>query len=131
MIFHCIRKRENKETKQYRGLGAYQGCDFNGPVVYAALCYLTYIVLALEKGFKEYQIRGELFSDMEDALVAFTLWKWVLSYIEHILCILEETLWVTPQNLMAIISDNDKELSTIFVMAEALRKWDEVYGLTA
>jgi hypothetical protein len=30
LIFHCIRKRENKEAKQYLGLGAYQGCDFNG-----------------------------------------------------------------------------------------------------
>jgi hypothetical protein len=32
---------------------------------------------------------------------------------------------------MAIIIDNDKELSTIFVMVDALKKWDEVYGLTA
>ena len=30
LIFYCIRKRENKEAKQYLGLGAYQGCDFNG-----------------------------------------------------------------------------------------------------
>ena len=131
MIFHCIRKRENKEAKQYLGLGAYQGCDFNGQIADATLCYLTYIVLALEKGCTEYQILGELFSDMENALVALTLWKRVLSYIEHILRILGETLWVTPQYLMAIISDNDKELSTILVMAEALKKWDEVYGLTA
>ena len=87
--------------------------------------------MALEKGGTEYQILGELFSDMKNALVAFMLWKRVLSCIEHILRILEETLWVTPQYLMAIISDNDKELSTIFVMVEALKKWDEVYGLTA
>jgi len=87
--------------------------------------------LALEKGGTEYQILGELFSDMKNALVALMLWKRVLSYIEHILCILEETLWVTPQYLMAIIIDNDKELSTIFVMVDALKKWDEVYGLTA
>ena len=38
---------------------------------------------------------------------------------------------MTPQYLMATISGNDKELSTILVMAEALKKWDEVYGLTA
>lgn len=87
--------------------------------------------MALEKGGTEYQILGELFSDMKNALVALMLWKRVLFYIEHILRILEETLWVTPQYLMAIISDNDKELSTIFVMVEALKKWDEVYGLTA
>jgi len=93
---------------------------------------LPYIYrLGFGKGGTEYQILGELFSDMKNALVALTLWKRVLSYIEHILRILGETLWVTPQYLMAIISDNDKELSTIFVMAEALKKWDEVYGLTA
>lgn len=92
---------------------------------------LPYIYrLGFEKGGTEYQILGELFSDMENALVALTLWKRVLSYIKHILRILGETLWVTPQYLMAIISDNDKELSTIFVMAEALKKWDEVHGLT-
>lgn len=72
----------------------------------------------------------ELFSDMEGDFMALMLWKRVLACIEHILRILEETLWVTPQYLMAIISDNDKELSTIFVMAEALKKWDEVHGLT-
>ena len=31
---------------------------------------------------------------------------------------------------MATISGNDKEMSKILVMAEALEKWDEVYGQT-
>ena len=44
---------------------------------------------------------------------------------------LGETLGVTPQHLMATISSNDKELSKILVMTEALEKWDEVYGQTA
>ena len=57
----------NKETKQYLGLGGYQGCDFNGQIADATLCYLTYTVMALEKRFTEYQTMGELFSDMEDA----------------------------------------------------------------
>ena len=87
--------------------------------------------MALEKGGTEYQILGELFSDMENALVALTLWKRVLSYIKHILRVLGETLGLTPQHLIATISGNDKELSKILVMVEALKKWDEVYGLTA
>jgi len=86
--------------------------------------------LALEKGCTEYQILGELFSDMENALVALTLWKRVLTCIERILRILGETLGLTPQHLMATISGNDKELSKILVMAEALEKCDEVYGQT-
>ena len=86
---------------------------------------------ALEKRFTEYQTMGELFSDMEDDLMALTLWKRVLACIERILRILGETLGITPQHLMATISGNDKELSKILVMAEALEKWDEVYGQSA
>ena len=94
------------------------------------LCYLTYTVMALEKRFTEYQTMGELFSDMEDDLMALTLWKRVLTCIERILRILGETLGLTSQHLMATISGNDKELSKILVMAEALEKCDEVYGQT-
>ncbi len=105
-------------------------CDFNGQIAGATLCYLTYTVMALEKRFTEYQTMGELFSDMEGDLMALTLWKRVLTCIERILRILGETLGLTPQHLMATISGNDKELSKILVMAEALEKWDEVYGQT-
>ena len=86
--------------------------------------------MALEKRFTEYQTMGELFSDMEGNLMALTLWRRVLTCIERILRILGETLGMTPQQLMATISENDKEMSKILVMAEALEKWDEVYGQT-
>ena len=86
--------------------------------------------MALEKRFTEYQTMGELFSDMEGDLMALTLWKRVLTCIERILRILGEILGMTPQYLMATISGNDKEMSKILVMAEALEKWDEVYGQT-
>ena len=51
--------------------------------------------------------------------------------IERILRVLGETLGITPQHLMATISGNDKELSKILVMAEALGKWNDVYEQTA
>ena len=123
-------EKGNKETKLYIGLGSYQSCDLNDQIVDITLCYLTYTVMALEKRFTEYQTMGELFSDMEDDLMALTLWKRVIVCIERILRILGETLGITPQHLMATISSNDKELSKILVMAEALKKWDEVYGQT-
>ena len=63
--------------------------------------------------------------------MALMLWKRVLACIEHILRVLGETLGMTLQHLMATISGNDKELSKILVMAEALEKWDEVYGQSA
>ena len=72
----------------------------------------------------------KLFSDIEDDFIAHTLWKKILACIEHIIRVLGETLGLTPQHLMATISDNDKELNKILVMAEALEKWDEVYGQT-
>ena len=72
----------------------------------------------------------EHFSDMEGDFMALTLCKRVLACVERILRVLEETLGLMPQHLMATISGNDKELSKILVMAEALEKWDEVYGQT-
>lgn len=87
--------------------------------------------MALEKRCTEYQTMVTLFSDMEDDLMALMLWKRVLACIEHILRVLGETLGMTLQHLMATISGNDKELSKILVMAEALEKWDEVYGQSA
>ena len=62
--------------------------------------------------------------------MALTLWRRVLACFERILRILEEVLGMTPQHLMATISGNDKEMSKILVMAEALEKWNEVRGKT-
>ena len=87
--------------------------------------------MALEKRCTKHQTMVKLFADIEDYFIAHTLWKKVLACIEHILRVLGETLGVTPQYLMATISDNNKEMSKILVMAEALEKWDEVYGQSA
>ena len=59
----------------------------------------------------------KLFADIEDDFIAHTLWKRVLTCIERILRVLGETLGLTPQHLIATISGNDKELSTILVIA--------------
>ena len=64
-------------------------------------------------------------------LILSLFWKRVLTCIERILRILEEVLGMTPQHLMATISGNNKAMYKIFVMAEALEKWDELYGHTA
>ena len=87
--------------------------------------------MALEKRCTKHQTMVKLFSDIEDDFIALTLWKKVLACIEHILRVLGETLGVTFQHLIPTISGNDKELSKILVMAEALEKWDEVYGQSA
>ena len=87
--------------------------------------------MALEKRCTKHQTMVTLFSDIEDDFIAHTLWKKVLACIEHILRVLGEVLGMTPQHLMATISGNNKAMYKIFVMAEALEKWDEVYGHTA
>ena len=91
----------------------------------------TYTVMALEKRCTKHQTMVELFSDIEDDFIALTLWKRGLACIERILRILGEVLGMTPQHLMATISGNNKAMYKIFVMAEALEKWDELYGHTA
>ena len=87
--------------------------------------------MALEKRCTKHQTMVKLFSDIEDDFIALTLWKKILACIEHILRVLGETLGLTPQHLMATISDNNKEMSKILVMAEVLEKWNDVYGHTA
>ena len=87
--------------------------------------------MTMEKRCTKHQTMVKLFADIEDDFIAHTLWKRVLTCIERILRVLGETLGVTPQHLMDTISGNNKAMSKIFVMAEALEKWDEVYGHTA
>ena len=87
----------NKETKQYLGLGSYQGCYFNGQIADAMQCYRTYTGMALETRFTEYQTMGELFSDMEDDPMALMLWKRVLASIERILRVLGLIFGVTAE----------------------------------
>lgn len=71
----------NKECKQYLGLGKCLGRDFDEQIADGTLCFLTYITMALEKRFSEYETMGELFTDMEEDLMALTLWKRVLACI--------------------------------------------------
>ena len=64
----------NKETRQHLGLGGYQGRDFDGLVADCTLCYMTYMVMALEKRFADYETMGELFEGLKEELMALTLW---------------------------------------------------------
>ena len=73
---------------------------------------------------------GGLFSDMEDDLMALTLWRRVLACIERILRVLGETLGMTPRHLMATICGNDNEMVKNPCNGGSIGKWDEVYGQT-
>ena len=60
--------------------------------------------------------------------MALMLWKRVLACIERFLRVLEETLGVTPQHLMDTLSGNNKAMSKILVMAEALENGMKYMG---
>lgn len=110
----------NKECKQYLGLGTCAARDFDAQIADCTLCFLTYITMALEKRFSEYETMGELFSDMEEDLMALTLWKRVLACIQRLLEVLCEHLGVTMEELGESLINDDEAASAYLAMAKAL-----------
>ena len=110
----------NKECKQYLGLGKCFGRDFDEQIADCTLCFLTYITMALEKRFSEYETMGELFTDMEEDLMALTLWKRVLACIKRLLEVLCEHLGVTVDEMTESLINDEEAASAYLVMAKAL-----------
>ena len=110
----------NKECKQYLGLGKCLGRDFDEQIADGTLCFLTYITMALEKRFSEYETMGELFTDMEEDLMALTLWKRVLTCIKRLLEVLCEHLGVTVDEMTESLINDEEAASAYLVMAKAL-----------
>ena len=110
----------NKECKQYLGLGTCAARDFDAQIADCTLCFLTYITMTLEKRFSEYETMGELFSDMEEDLMALTLWKRVLACIQRLLEVLCEHLGITMEELGESLINDDEAASAYLTMAKAL-----------
>ena len=103
------------------GLGACAGRDFDEQIADCTLCFLSYITMALEKRFSEYETMGELFGNMEKDLMVLTLWKRVLSCIKRFLGeVLCEHLGVTIDELEESLINDDEAASAYLVMAKAL-----------
>lgn len=110
----------NKETKQYLGLGGFQGCDFDGQIADCAICFITYIVMALEKRFAEYETMGRLFADMESDVMALTLWSRMLDCIRRLLEVLCPHFGISLDELAENLI-NDKEAAEVyFIVAKTL-----------
>ena len=114
-----------KESKQYLGLGRYQGRDFDGQIADCTLCHMTYIVLALDKRLNDYETMGALFEEQRADLMALTLWQRLLAVIKRLLDVLADMLGVTYEELSANIVCNEKMLDKYIVMAEALEEYEE------
>ena len=94
--------------------------NFDAQIADCTLCFLTYITMTFEKRFSEYETMGELFSDMEEDLMALTLWKRVLACIQRLLEVLSEHLGVTMEELGESLIYNDEAASAYLTMAKAL-----------
>lgn len=110
----------NKECKQYLGLGTCAGRDFDEQIADCTLCFLTYITMALEKRFSEYETMGELFGNMEEDLMALTLWRRVLACIKRLMEVLCEHLGFTIDELEESLINDDEAASAYLIMAKAL-----------
>ena len=98
----------NKETKQYLGLGNFQGRDFDKLVADCTLCYMTYAVMALDKRINEYETTGQLFAVLKDSIIELTLWKRILSALEGFVECLCESFSIPADELLENILHNDK-----------------------
>lgn len=114
-----------KESKQYLGLGRYQGRDFDGQIADCTLCHMTYIALALDKRLNDYETMGALFEEQRADLMALTLWQRLLTIIKRLLDVLADMLGFTYEELSANIVSNEKMLKKYIVMAEALEGLEE------
>lgn len=110
----------NKETKEHLGLGSYMGRDFDGQIADVTLCYITYIVMSLEKRISEYETMGELFADMEEDVMALTLWQRVLKCMERLLAALCDVLGFSVGEIGWIIVADSEMRNNFEIMAKAL-----------
>ena len=115
----------NKESKGYLGLGKYQGRDFDGQIADCTLCYMTYMVMALDKRLNDYETFGELFKEQRQDLMALTLWQRVLDIIRRIMNALAELIGISAEELVDNIIRDEKTLGKYYVMIDALEQLDK------
>lgn len=116
----------NKECKQYLGLGKCMSRDFDAQTADCTLCFLTYITMVLEKRFSEYETMGELFTGMEDDLMALTLWKRVLACIKRLLEVLCKHQGVSFAEVEESLMDEGEVFSAYLLMAKALEDREQM-----
>jgi hypothetical protein len=120
-----------KESRQYLGLGTYQGRDFDGQIADTTLRFITHIILSLDKRFSEYETMGALFADKREDLLALTLWKRILSVIEGLLETLSHLLPVTPEQMLAACIADETTAKQYRVMLQALQRQRDEERMTA
>lgn len=115
-----ILKILKKESKGYLGLGKYQGRDLDGQIADCIFCYMTYMVMALDKRLNDYETFGEMFREQRDALMSLMLWKRVLDIIRRIMKTLADLIGISPEELLDNIIGYEKTPWKYMDMIDAL-----------
>ena len=62
-----------KESKQYLNLGGCQSNDFDAQIADITISMIQYIMLTVKKRFGDYESKGELFRELEEKVIEYTL----------------------------------------------------------
>lgn len=112
-----------KESRQYLGLGSAQSRDFDAQVADATLCFINYIVLALDKLFSEYETMGVIFEERKAELFALTLWQRVLPLVVRLMEALAEAFGLCMDEPVQIFIQDEERAKEYEVMIDALEKY--------
>lgn len=96
----------NKECKQYFGLGGCQSKDFNAQIADCTLCFITHMIVSIDKRFSDYETMGELFRQMQKQLDLLTLWQRILPMIAAIIELFAEIAEVDPNETLKKMLNN-------------------------
>lgn len=112
----------NKENRQYLRLGGGQSRDFDARIADATLCFITCIVLALDKRFSTYETMGAVFEERNAELFALTLWQRILPIIARLMESLAEALGLCMDELVHIFIQDEARAEEYKVMLDALER---------
>jgi hypothetical protein len=62
-----------KESKQYLNLGGCQSNDFDAQIADITIAMIQYIMLTVKKRFGDYESKGQLFRELEEKVIEYTL----------------------------------------------------------
>ncbi|MDR1115293.1 MAG: transposase [Tannerella sp.] len=112
----------NRENRQYPGLGGAQSCDFDAQIADATLCFITCIVLALDKRFSAYETMGAVFEERKAESFALTLRLRILPIIARLMESLDETLGLCMDEPVHIFIQDEARAEEYKVMLDALER---------
>ena len=113
-----------RECKQYLQLGKSQNTDFYGQIADATVTMITYIILALNKRFEDYETMGALFRNTRHVMLEKTLCERIELVILKILRDLLEILSIDVETTLYKLMSSEKASRDVIIMLNAVYKLD-------